>query len=845
MTRCPAGRQVIRMLANNNRKVIDRMAAGSLKHNRGRNLIIFLSIVLASFMLFSIFTVGITYFQMQKVQNIRLNGGEYDAVLYGITPEQREKCENDPDIRRAGILALSGYLESTQGDDTVEAACIWCDPVLWDEIMAPAREWVKGTYPQEEDQVMVTEEGLEKAGLAGLTVGDHFRAGYRDGDGNLMDKEFEISGIWEGYGTKSAFYVSEAFYLQSGSDISEATCGRYHLDFDKKIMTKSEQDAFIESLDLGKQQALFFTSELGYSLPIFFGLCGLVLVTCLCAYLLIYNILYLSVAGNVRYYGLLQTVGMTGLQIRRLIRRQMMILGCSGILCGLITGSLVSFLLFPSVIRALGIRAREAGEIQISLNPAVLLLAVALTGLTICLGSRKPVKLAVSISPLEAAGYRPAQGKMGGRKTKKGRLLRRMAWDQIWKDKKKSLVIMTSLAAALSVFLCISTLLESQAARTIVTNHMNNDITITNDSLRKEDPEDHRDVLTASFMEDLEHLDGVSAVYPLFYGQITVPWEPDFAEQWMEEFYAKWMMIPYEEDRSEYQQHPENFGSVILGISEEEFPYLQEVVDTTLDREDFLSGKSCVLYRNGLELTMENLAGTQVTCAEYGDSGNTRTFEIAGFTDEGYYTGPMLGDPPTVIVSESVVRDFLENPWICKAGVRYTQEYDEETESKVLGLIQNSPDGNALSWESKLETLHEVERAQGNMREVGLAIALVLAFIGILNYINTVTGNIQSRQRELAILESIGMTDRQRNRLLVTEGLFYAVGSLLLTATLGLGITYLVYQSMNYMMVPFKVPLWPVVGMTVFIVLVCIAIPLAAGRYMAGKGSVMERVRFS
>ena len=64
------------------------------------------------------------------------------------------------------------------------------------------------------------------------------------------------------------------------------TCGRYHLDFDKKIMTKSEQDAFIESLDLGKQQALFFTSELGYSLPIFFGLCGLALVTCLCAYLL-------------------------------------------------------------------------------------------------------------------------------------------------------------------------------------------------------------------------------------------------------------------------------------------------------------------------------------------------------------------------------------------------------------------------------------------------------------------------------------------------------------------------------------------------------------------------------
>ena len=38
----------------------------------------------------------------------------------------------------------------------------------------------------------------------------------------------------------------------------------------------------------------------------------------------------------------------------------------------------------------------------------------------------------------------------------------------------------------MSVFLCISTLLESQAARTIVTNHMDADLVITNDTLKKE-----------------------------------------------------------------------------------------------------------------------------------------------------------------------------------------------------------------------------------------------------------------------------------------------------------------------------------------------------------------------
>ena len=136
------------MLANNNRKVIDRMAKSAVKNQKGKNLILFFSVVLASFMLFSIFTVGITYFKMNRLQNIRLNGGVYDAVMYGITEEQLEKCEADPDIDRAGIIAMSGYIESTEGDDTVDASCIWADPVSWDEIMAPARDWVKGEYPQ-------------------------------------------------------------------------------------------------------------------------------------------------------------------------------------------------------------------------------------------------------------------------------------------------------------------------------------------------------------------------------------------------------------------------------------------------------------------------------------------------------------------------------------------------------------------------------------------------------------------------------------------------------------------------------------------------------------------------
>ena len=78
--------------------------------------------------------------------------------------------------------------------------------------------------------------------------------------------------------------------------------------------------------------------------------------------------------------------------------------------------------------------------------------------------------------------------------------------------------------------------------------------------------------------------------------------------------------------------------------------------------------------------------------------------------------------------------------------------------------------------------------------------------------------------------------------MLILEGLFFAGGSLILTATAGLAVTYAVYQS-NYMQAPFVVPVWPLVGMAVFITAVCVGIPLAAGARMIRKGSVVERVR--
>ncbi|QDW73292.1 ABC transporter permease [Lachnospiraceae bacterium KGMB03038] len=830
------------MLSNNNQKVIRRMAGRSLKSNRGRTAILLLAIVLSVFMLFSVFTVGITYYKMFQVQNIRMSGAKFDAIMYGLTDAQREKCETDPDIVKTGICAVAGAIESTEYDDTVSVGLMWADEIYWREMKAPARKWMKGTYPRAEREILVTEKALEACGTPDLTIGDTLTAQYIDGSGQKKTGEFKISGIWAGYGDQKVFYVSEAFYRQCGYQLSDAASGRYHIDFKQKFMTEKAQEDFIESLDLGKQQRLFYTVEMGESIPLFLGLCGIALVTCFCAYLLIYNILYLSVSGNVRYYGLLQTIGMTGSQIRGLLRRQMLLLGSGGILAGLALGSGVSFVLIPSVVRFLGVR-EEAGKIQIAFHPAVFALTILLAAITIWIGSRKPARMAEAISPIEALGYRPSGGRKSSRKTAKGKLLWRMALEQLKKDKKKSVVITLSLAAGLSVFLCLITLIQSQGPRTFVSTYMDVDMTIENDTMKKEDHKEWRDILDGQFLGAIRSNSKVQEMHPIVVSEIMIPWEPEVADRWMREVYATWMSVPYEEDVEEYKAHPENFGTFLVGIDETDFDQMQQGLEKKIDKKEFLEGKTCVLYRDQLDFTAEDFAKEKITCAEYGNGENTRSFEIAGLTDEDYYTGPMLGIPPAVIVSQKAVEQWNLSPFVSKVSIQYQESYDEAAEQAMVGLMDGSPDARDFSYVSKIEEAKNVKEAQGNMMEVGIGIAAILALIGILNYVNTVIGNIQSRQVELAVLESIGMTDRQRNRLLMLEGAFFAGLSICLTGTLGLAVTYGVYQSMNYMGAPFAVPILPVAAVAVLILIICMAVPVAAGKWMERRGSVVERIK--
>lgn len=218
--------------------------------------------------------------------------------------------------------------------------------------------------------------------------------------------------------------------------------------------------------------------------------------------------------------------------------------------------------------------------------------------------------------------------------------------------------------------------------------------------------------------------------------------------------------------------------------------------------------------------------------------------KIAGMTDDndGFYGG-VQGVTPNLIVSDAFLERVVTDPYVSKVGIRYQEEYDEKAEAMVKKMMDDSQYSRDFSYDSKLEELEATTRAQGNMMGVGIGVALVLGFIGIMNYINASVGSIQSRQTSLSIMESLGMTGRQLKKLLVYEGLLHALASIAFAMTIGLGITYYLYQSMNEREIPFAVPVVPVLVVCLLILVACTVIPLVAYWSIEKRASIIQRIR--
>ena len=171
-------------------------------------------------------------------------------------------------------------------------------------------------------------------------------------------------------------------------------------------------------------------------------------------------------------------------------------------------------------------------------------------------------------------------------------------------------------------------------------------------------------------------------------------------------------------------------------------------------------------------------------------------------------------------------------------------EYQLATENWLKNYTTNTD--TALDYLSKV-TLRQTFDGMINMyRLVGGALCAILALIGILNFINSMMTSILSRYKELAMLQSVGMTGRQVKQMLMIEGIGYSalglICSLLLSIVGSLTVVRMMGAELSYFTWHFT--LLPVLLCVIPLVLITAFVPLVCYNKMAQK-TVVERLRIA
>lgn len=145
---------------------------------------------------------------------------------------------------------------------------------------------------------------------------------------------------------------------------------------------------------------------------------------------------------------------------------------------------------------------------------------------------------------------------------------------------------------------------------------------------------------------------------------------------------------------------------------------------------------------------------------------------------------------------------------------------------------------------SEIAIRQEAENIVSTLTIMGNGISAILWLIGILNFISVITAGILSRRHEFALLESVGQSVKQSKKILLYEGLIYAIISLLLVMVFGNVITYGFFSAMaqQFEYIVFDFPFISFFLMLLAVFAICLTIPKLIYRFVS-RASIVERLK--
>lgn len=807
---------------NDTSAVIQKLTRRSLKANKRRNFFLVMAIMLTTLLIGSVFSVGMSLVESVKMEQIHLAGTMAHAAVGHPTASQIEQLHNLDYVKAVGTGNNVGYIDNTAEMGNISLTLHYFDKTEWEELRAPAYVDVEGSYPEKENEIMVSRAVLERMGIANPSIGMEIPlAYYTDSDktGALMEETFCLSGWFTSYAfvqstdTADVIFVSQELSQKYGKTV-EAD-GSASVRFVDETHISEYCDALVSDLGLSENQPIatvqLYDTSAGQETATLLSLCAVAVFLIFTGYLLIYNILYISISRDVRFYGLLKTLGATPKQIKRVVRGQILRLCLIGIPVGIVLSLILSLGIVPFFISALD--AVSADGAVVSFSPLIYVGAIIFPLFTAMLGASKPAKKAASISPIEAQKYTGVTGSIKGiRSVAHGKPVR-MAWRNIFRDKKRTGIVLLSLFLGVTTFLTVTTLVFSTDISKYIDSTFESDFVLKNSAWPAQS-------LDNSLAEQLMSIPGTENLHTTTWEEMSLEYSDDFRE-----YIANHPMREQITGLSE-QAIADNFKGFLLGVDGETLTEYRDVLGNPVDVEAFERGEIALIATDNPELfsNIEDLTVMPSYRGESGTSGNQKyELSLGGFVPFNY-KGIGASLAPTLVVSNEVMQEWFGEPVAIQLELNVSSGYEQNA---LIALKQIIEDNHAISLTSRIEAMAELGRAKMAILILGGSISLVIALIGILNFVNIMSVSVVARKRELATLESIGMSRKQIRKMLISEGLCYAGITLILVLFIGNLIAYGIFKLFQQQVgfAVFTYPLIPAAIIALVILAVCLITP--------------------
>ena len=876
------------LFGNNNKAVIKKLANRSFRSNKMRNVIAVIAIALTTFLFTAVLTIGMGASGTLEYSMAKLMGSSADALVQGLSEEQFQQLKENAMFEKVGCWIPVEIMTNT---NRRVAEVDYADQNQLEIRMLTPRT---GSAPQKANEVLVSANILKDLNIEekiGSEIPVELKVRQSD---QVYHFDMVVSGIYDTPNEKSeSVIVSKAFLEENAemmSDIAQGRvgCGIYTADVVMRdsYMVKDRISELVRNIggnpdDVNAANAVrvapnpIVSNESGLIMWLVAGVFGILFM--FCGYLLIYNVFEIAVTNDIRQYGLLRTVGTTSQQIKRLVNRQALYLFLIGTPLGLFFGTLLGRSILPAALQIFAVDF-SGGNIEVGTLPYLGIIAGAIlfSGLTVYISTRKSVKKASRVSPIEAIRYvEQDMVSIKRKKTASGAVIPRMAKANLQRNKRRTVFIVISLTLSIVLLNSVFIVSGSFDEDAYIENQSRSDFRVYSPGIQAAFGNDfgHNSAVPEKAVEEIKAQPGVTNEAYLYRNtfeddHVSCDWGTPYV---VDNTNKEQRMVPEHLNLGVYQTGTER-DSAVLTADNHPLGNVYGFSENILNKMDIIEGET------DLSVLKEKLwnGNNVILMAQYGDKG-----KLAGGADSSFYRGLSVGDTiqfyengtpteeftiiakvaatkgettltgggsnisqiidsPLIYMSEKKFKEIYETPTLYGFLFDVEEQYQQEMENH---LAQDTD----VSYTSILTMKATVSSVKNVVLLIGGVIGAIFALVGLINFINLVMTNIVTRRHEFATMQSIGMTNRQLRKMMISESFSYVllagiVGTLV-AATLGMTLLRaFVENGPTSMMMTFQITLLPALIMLVLFLVLAFIVPVVALRLLNNR-SVVERLR--